>query len=296
MEKVYKVSEFKRILAESSNEFKAKIGSGVESEEKKNNGKAYDDAKKRAKDYDGGLSDEVGEKKAEYKKEDFNRTTLDYTPDNATPEYKKRVHAQVDGYTSEAEKKNGIEKAGDFSDNDKIYKELKKSGEELQDNAKTMKKSGLQAREWPDEVFDKESMYESKDGFDMRRMLNHINEIEDSIKPVNEEKKVKTIAFKKTEFLNEEHMINKIPDDFKKEGTSFKMKDKNGNSYLIEWKNGKANILEHSNKAGFNESMSRMKQLFDYKTNDTQTSYSDRLNENDDKFSDTLNKMRRIIK
>lgn len=296
METVYKVSEFKKLLAESSNEFKAKLGSGVESKENEQNGKAYSDAKKRAKDYDGGLSDEVGEKKAEYKKEDFNKTTLDYTPDNATPEYKKRVHAQVDGYTSVAEKNNNIEKTGDFSDNDEIYKELKKSGEEMQDNEKALKKSGLQAREWPDEVFDKENMYESKDGFDMRKMLNHMAQIEESVKPTNENKKVKTIAFKKTEFLNEGHMINKIPDDFKKEGTAFRMKDKNGNTYLIEWKNNKANILEHSNKEGFDESMSRMKQLFDYKTTDTSTNYSDRLNENDDKFSDTLNKMRRIIK
>ena len=33
METVYKVSEFKKLLAESSNEFKAKLGSGVESKE-----------------------------------------------------------------------------------------------------------------------------------------------------------------------------------------------------------------------------------------------------------------------
>ena len=296
METVYKVSEFKKLLAESSNEFKAKLGSGVESKEKEQNGKAYKDAKKRANDYDGGLSNEVGEKKAEYKKEDFNKTTLDYTPDNATPEYKKRVHAQVNGYTSEAEKNNGIEKIGDFSENEKIYDELKKSGEEMQDNAKTFKKSGLQAREWPDEVFDRENMYESKDGFDMRKMLNHMAQIEESVKPTNEKKNVKTIAFKKTEFLNEGHMINKIPDDFKKEGTAFRMKDKCGNTYLIEWKNNKANILEHSNKEGFNESMSRMQELFDYKTSDTSTNSSDRLNENEEKFSKTLDKMRKIIK
>ena len=236
------------------------------------------DAKKRAKDFDGGLSDEVGEKKAEYKKEDFNKTLMDYTPDNVTPEYKKRVKKEF---------VNGDD------ENEKIYKEFKKSGEEQQKNEKELKKSGLQAREWPDEVFNKDNMYESRDGFDMRKMLNSLNE-KTARKQFNESH-VKTILFKKTEFLNEAHMISRIPDDFKKNGTSFKMKDKNGSEYLVEWDNNKANIIEHVNKKGMDESISRMKELFDYRSSDTKTNYSDRLNENDDKFQETLNKMRKII-
>ena len=51
MELTYKVSDLKALISESSNEFKAKIGDGVESEDKKNNGKAYTDAKKRAKEF-----------------------------------------------------------------------------------------------------------------------------------------------------------------------------------------------------------------------------------------------------
>ena len=278
MEQVLTVKAIKGLIKESQQEFKAKIGNGVESGNKTNNGKAYSDAKKRAKDFDGGLSDEVGEKKAEYKKEDFNKTLMDYTPDNVTPEYKKRV------------KKEFVN--GD-KENEKIYKELKKSGEEQQKNEKELKKSGLQAREWPDEVFDKGNMYESRDGFDMRKMLNSLNE-KTTRKQFNESH-VKTVLFKKTEFLNEAHMISRIPDDFKKNGTSFKMKDKNGSEYLVEWDNNKANIIEHTNKKGMDESISRMKELFDYRPSDTKTNYSDRLNENDDKFQETLNKMRKII-
>lgn len=278
MEQVLTVKAIKGLIKESQQEFKAKIGNGVESGNKANNGKAYSDAKKRAKDFDGGLSDEVGEKKAEYKKEDFNKTLMDYTPDNVTPEYKKRV------------KKEFVN--GD-KENEKIYKELKKSGEEQQKNEKELKKSGLQAREWPDEVFDKDNMYESRDGFDMRKMLNSLNE-KTTRKQFNESH-VKTVLFKKTEFLNEAHMISRIPDDFKKNGTSFKMKDKNGSEYLVEWDNNKANIIEHVNKKGMDESISRMKELFDYRPSDTKTNYSDRLNENDDKFQETLNKMRKII-
>ena len=278
MEQVLTVKAIKGLIKESQQEFKAKIGNGVESGNKTNNGKAYSDAKKRAKDFDGGLSDEVGEKKAEYKKEDFNKTLMDYAPDNVTPEYKKRVKKEF---------VNGDD------ENEKIYKEFKKSGEEQQKNEKELKKSGLQAREWPDEVFDKDNMYESRDGFDMRKMLNSLNE-KTTRKQFNESH-VKTVLFKKTEFLNEAHMISRIPDDFKKNGTSFKMKDKNGSEYLVEWDNNKANIIEHTNKKGMDESISRMKELFDYRPSDTKTNYSDRLNENDDKFQETLNKMRKII-
>lgn len=278
MEQVLTVKAIKGLIKESQQEFKAKLGNGVESGNKANNGKAYSDAKKRAKDFDGGLSDEVGEKKAEYKKEDFNKTLMDYTPDNVTPEYKERVKKEF---------VNGDD------ENEKIYKEFKKSGEEQQKNEKELKKYGLQAREWPDEVFDKDNMYESRDGFDMRKMLNSLNE-KTTRKQFNESH-VKTVLFKKTEFLNEAHMISRIPDDFKKNGTSFKMKDKNGSEYLVEWDNNKANIIEHVNKKGMDESISRMKELFDYRTSDTKTNYSDRLNENDDKFQETLNKMRKII-
>ena len=278
MEQVLTVKAIKGLIKESQQEFKAKIGNGVESGNKTNNGKAYSDAKKRAKDFDGGLSDEVGEKKADYKKEDFNKTLMDYTPDNVTPEYKKRV------------KKEFVN--GD-KENEKIYKELKKSGEEQQKNEKELKKSGLQAREWPDEVFDKDNMYESRDRKNKKKMLNSLNE-KTTRKQFNESH-VKTVLFKKTEFLNEAHMISRIPDDFKKNGTSFKMKDKNGSEYLVEWDNNKANIIEHVNKKGMDESISRMKELFDYRSSDTKTNYSDRLNENDDKFQETLNKMRKII-
>ena len=44
----YKVSDLKALIAEGSNEFKAKLGPGVESGDKANNGKAYKDADKRA--------------------------------------------------------------------------------------------------------------------------------------------------------------------------------------------------------------------------------------------------------
>lgn len=270
MKQTYKVGEIKKLIAEGSNEFKAKLGNNVERDNKSNNGKAYSDAKKRAKDFDGGLSDEVGKKKAKYEKTDFNRTTLSHTPENATPEYKKRVHAQAKGYTSELEMNNKIEKVGDFSDNETIYNEFKKSDEEYRENEKALKKSGLQAREWSDKVFDKEDMYEQKS--------------------------VKTVYFKKTEFINESHMLNKIPDDFKCEGTTFRMKDKTGSEYLIEWTDNRANIIEHTNKQGLDESVARMKALFNYKSSDyvENSNVNSRLHEGNEGFTKTLDNVRKL--
>ena len=293
MEKIFKVGDLKRLVTESSNEFKAVLGPNVESDNKKNNGKAYTDAKKRAKDYDGGLEKEMLKDKPKFEKVDDNKTTLDYTPDNANDAYRKRVEAQVKGYTSELEQKNGLAKEGDFDGNENIYNGLKKAGKDMHKAEKDFKKSGLQAREYPDDVFEKNEMYESKDGFDMRNMIDKFRA--NAGKTVLKEH-VKTIYFKKTQFLNEEHMFSRIPDEFKNEGEQFKMKDKTGNEYLLEWKYGTANIIGHSNKGGMNESLERMKSMYNYSPKDTETTMSYRINEGEEAFRDTLDKMRKIIK
>lgn len=418
MEKTFKVGDLKRFIAESSNEFKPVLGVNVEKDNKSINDKAYKDAKQRAKDYDGGLEN-VGGKRVKYEKNDANRTTLDYEPENVSDDYKKRVKAQVEGYNSELEKSNKIEKSGDFSDNENIYNGIKKSGQELHNGEKDMKKSGLQGREWPEKVFDREEMYESKEGFDMKQMINRMrilqenfdgslddfykeeddrgeygepgmvksydigwnNSVENFEKEASEEgmsledylkywwneisceplpftwqklgngytyhgneitrvgnvvfkeiygqlmvdesapgeneynddfmsrvdnaqlgtkaqglmehKNIKTIFFKKTEFLTEGHMLSRIPDEFKTEGEQFKMKDKTGNTYLVEWKNNKGVIISHSNKQGMNESLSRMKDLYSYSSTDTNTTLNSRLNE-DANFNSTLNNARKI--
>lgn len=287
-------SEMEKLIRESSNEFKAKLGAGVEEKNKQINKDANKQSAERAKDYDGGLRDEVLEKKPKYVKDDFNKTTLDYTPDNATPEYNKRVHIQTKGYTSEQEMNNGSEKAGDFSDGENIYNGLKKSGEEMLKNQKELEKSGLQAREWDDKFFEKNSMYESKDGMDMRQMINHLKTVEESANKSQtpSDNNIKTVFYKKTSFITENHMIDKIPDDFKVNGLKFKMKDMNGNTYLVEWKNNKANVLLHENKVETNAEFNRMKELMGYKSTVAKTTVSSRLNESEQNFQNTLNKAR----
>ena len=111
-------------------------------------------------------------------------------------------------------------------------------------------------------------------------------------------KNIKTVYFKKTTFLTEGHMISRIPDEFKNEGTVFKMKDKTGNSYLIEWSDNRANIIGHENKQGLEDSVNRMRNLMEYKSEDyygTSTA-SQRLNEGDETFQQQLNKIRKLMK
>ena len=267
MEQVISVKALKQLISESSNEFKAKLGPNVESEDKKNNGKAYSDAKKRAKDFDGGLSKELGEEKAKFEKTDGNKTTIDYTPENASEDYKKRVHAQVKGYTSVAEMENGLEKTGDFSDNENIYQGIKKSGQEMHKNEEDFKASGLQANKMPKKTFVKGEMYESKEGVDMRNLINTIKDASYIQKPtLKENLKLKTILFKKTTFLNEEHMSSRIPDDFKKDGEQFKMKDKEGTEYIVEWNNGSAHVLSYENKTKINETIEKFHNISTYKS------------------------------
>lgn len=294
METIYKVSDLKKLIEESSNEFKAKLGPNVESEDKKNNGKAYKDAKKRAKDFDGGLSKEMGEEKVKYEKNDGNKTTLDYQPENMSDDYKKRVHAQVKGYTSVTEMENDIEKTGDFSDNEKIYQGIKTSGKEIHDNIEDFKRSGLQAREMPEKTFKKEEMYESKDGFDMRNIIDSLKEKTSMPQPVlNESKPLKTIFFKKTNFLTEGHMISRIPDEFKEDGKQFKMKDKSGSEYVVEWNHGKANVISHINKTKIDESFEKFHKYSNYSSESqiNKTNLNMRMNENSE-----INKMLKIMR
>ena len=294
MEQIVTVEALKKLIAESSNEFKAVLGPNVESENKKNNGKAYSDAKKRAKDFDGGLSKEMGEDKTKYIKTDPNLTLLDYQPENVSDDYKKRVHAQVKGYTSVAEMENGLEKTGDFSNNDNIYKAIKKSGQEIHNNVEDFKKSGLRGSNLPEKTFKKEEMYESKEGLEMRNIIDSLKRNSYIPKPVlKETKNMKTVVFKKTVFLTENHMISRIPDEMKNDGEQFKMKDKNGSEYIVEWNNGKACVISHINKHKIDESFKKFHELSNYSSNDTfkTSTPKDRIHENTE-----INKVLNIIR
>ena len=266
--KVYTLSEMCKILRESQ-EFNPKRGKNVESEDKKNNEKAVSDILKKAKEYDGGVKNL---KKRENPRDavDFNKTTLevDFT-NEPSKEYKERVKAQVHGFASADNEKNSkIEEDNnglDFEGNKDFYKEREDVSNTRSNRRHELKTSGLQSKELAkDKDFDKE--FKDKTLF-------------------KESKKMKRLHFSKTVFLDESHMMKKIPDDMKFDGNKFYMKDSVGNEYLVECvKDDFINNLIHTkvvgyeNKEKLNEELNRMKQLYGY--NSSQISQKSSVNEN----------------
>lgn len=244
MMKSYKVGDLRRIIKES-NEFKPVLGPNVESENKRNNEKSYKDSEKRAKDYDGGLKDP--KKGTLPPKTDGNKTTLDYNPVTEPDKaYKERVEAQAKGYTSKLEQDNGIEKAAEFDDEGKIFKQFKDAQtkrNELKDKIET---SGLQGHNLP---------HEKK------------HTLDESSKP-----KAKRLTFKNTTFLNEQQMLDRIPEHYKKDGQKIYMCDKSKNEYIVECvksqKTGvmETNIIGYKNEAKAKDQVDRIFELMEYKT------------------------------
>ena len=250
--KVYTLSEFCKVLKESQ-EFKARKGKNVESEDKKNNEKAVNDILKQGKKFDGGLSDE---KKKENPRDitDYNKTTLDndfaYEP---SKEYKDRVKAQVHGFPSAENEKNSKieeEKDGlDFEGNKDFYQQNAEKRKKVADARQTDKHAGLKSHNLPKETFKDNTLY------------------------TNESRKMKRLNFSKTVFLNEAEMIKKIPDDMKIDGNKFYMKDAVGNEYLVECVKDKAindiihtKVVDYRNKEKIDETFKRMKELYGYKS------------------------------
>lgn len=266
IERTYTISELKTLIKESANEFKAKIGDSVNSNNKKENEKTYSNAKKKIKDFDGGGNEMVENEKVP-EKMDGNKTTIDYNIEGADDNYRKRVKAQAEGYTSTLEKNNKIDKAAYFSD--KSYKQFKKSGEEMHKNAEDIKKTGLQAREMPKDSFKKPDMYESR--------------------------KISVLNFKNTTFINESQMLSRIPDDFKVNGKKFKVKDAGENEFIVEWKDNEANIISYENKKKLNETIEKFQKLSNYnsKNENKKTTAQSRLFESSE-FNNMLNKVRII--
>lgn len=266
-ERVYTINELKQLISESASEFKAKIGDGVTTANKKENSQSYSNAKKKMKDLNGGSEKKKTQKVND--KVDGNKTTLDYGMEaNCSDDFKEKVKAQAEGYTSTLEKNNGIEKTAEFSD--KSYKQFAKAGKEMADNKVQAKQSGLTARTLPKSAFEKESLYK-------------------------ESKKISVLNFKTTTFLNESQMISRIPDEYKVEGKRFKVKDAGANEFIVEWSEGEANILSYENKIKLNESIAKFNKLSSYnsKSQFSKTTAQSRMNENSE-FTKILNNVRII--
>lgn len=268
-ERIYTINDLKSLIKESASEFKAKVGDNVNATNKKENSKTYKDTKEKVKKFDGG-GDETVQKRSLPEKEDGNKTTLDYEMSAPVGKnFQDKVKAQAEGYTSTLEKKNGIEKSAEFSD--ETYKQFKNAGKKLANNKVLAKKSGLTARELPNSVFEKPSLYENT-------------------------KKISVLNFKNTTFINESQMISRIPDDYKFNGNRFKVRDSSENEFIVEWKDDEAQILSYENKKKLNESIDKFFKLSGYNSKDffKKSTNQTRLSENKE-FNEMIEKARKIM-
>lgn len=247
MQKSFNVGELRRVIRESSNEFKPVLGKDVESDNKRNNEKSYKEAEKLTKDFYGSFKDQNKSKKLPEK--DINRTTLDYTPRiEPSKEYKDRIKAQALGYTSKLEMENGIEKAADFEGNKRIFQQFKDSSDKVNSAKADLAHSGLQGRMHDKKEFERPTMYESQ-------------------KP-----KAKRLTFKHTEFMNEAQVLVRIPEQYKKDGQIIHMCDCKDNVYIVECVRSKntgrieTNIISHKNNRLVKENIDRIQELMDFKS------------------------------
>ena len=280
-EVTYSVKELKRVIKESSqNEFKPKLGQNVERDDKKNSQEAYDEAEKRAKNYDGGLKEP--EKNKLEPREDGNKTMLglDYDAEPGN-DFKKKVAAQAEGYTSENEKNNGIEKSGDFSDD--FYENEKETVNMMADDKDSIRTSGLVS-----------SKLKEKDA-DYGKSCTVFPGVNENKRPL------KRLTYHHTKFMNESQIFTKIPEEFKVDGNKFIVRDATDSEYLIEWcvdrKNNisEGRIINERNLNEADKTLDRMAELMGYKSADVfgRKASKSVINE-DNNVGDMLNKIRNI--
>lgn len=262
--KQYSVSELRKLIKESSQEFKPKFGDNVEKDNKKINDEAYKEIAKETEAYDGGVRNNSN-KKIQYPNTD-GKGMADLNYDSISDDFKKRVKSQMKGYTSaEAEKAHKNDPFGNAE-----FKEI----EGLEDRAKELDKK---------EVASKTNGLTSKhlDKNDVSNLRHRVYE-----------DKFTRIRFKNTSFVTENHMISRIPDEYKINGKKFIMEDKNSNEYLVEWYNDEPKVL---NTSKVNEQQARIKELFGYKRGNSNTTCHSRLDENA-RIDDMLGKVRKLMK
>lgn len=263
--------ELKKIIKEGTNEFKALLGNKVDSLNKKNNQEAYKEIEKQLKDYDGGLRDYDTKDKEIVSAEGDNKGmhNLHYDGGTATKDFKDRVQAQMKGYTSKQAEdlhKNDPYGNADFGGSLESAKEKQK---EIDNNELRGKEMGLTGRETKDILKKAQT---------------------DSV--LEGEEKMKQLYFKKTEFINEEHITSKIPEEYRVEKKRFVVKDKTNTEYLVEWSCNKANILQKMNYNTLNEELSRIKSLFNYKSPSFYSRNHSRIVNEDKEIQNMFNKVR----
>ena len=174
LEEYYTIGEL--LLNETSGtkqEFKAKIGNGVESSNKREQEKAVRDITKNAEELDSEGRKDVKPVQPRVEFPDYNKTTLDvnfeYEPDDA---WKERVKAQAEGYPSVQNKENnGYDQSLGFDGNKNFYDARKKMSKDRNDLDTIERESGLKARIKKDEID-----YSNKTPFNEAKQIKRLNE------------------------------------------------------------------------------------------------------------------------
>ncbi len=268
------VGELRRVIKESQNEFKPLVFGSDES--KKINDKAYADIKRETDKYDGGLSSQGKKKLGGGIASTDNRGMHDLEYDNINKPFKDKVKSQIKGYTSkDAEDKHKNDEFGNatFDNQGNIYNAAKAHADAVKQGKDTAAEIGLTGRE-----------------------LNK-QDIEKEKETMGESKQIQMLSFKKEKFISEGHMMTLIPDEYKKVGNRFIMRDKADNQYLVEWTDKEPNVKKKLNMTLVNEEKERIKQLWGYKSAETQTRTDSSFRLQEDKgFSDMVNKARKLMK
>lgn len=276
----YTLGELMKVMLKESSEQKPVVGKNVWKDNSQNNVKAVEDIMKQTKEYD-----DVKEEKRSSNPEnitDYNKTTLDvnfsYEP---SKDYKERVKAQVQGFPSVENKKiSEIEKNDslDFEGNDEFYKNNKKKQTEVSDVKIDIKHAGLKSHNLPKENFKDKTIF------------------------TNENKKMKRLQYNKA-FLSEEHVLKKVPDDYKVDGNRFMMKDVNGVEYIVECTKDKTvdyvytKVVQVINRNAVNEQLERIKQLTNYSSGKYfAQSTSESRKKEDNMVSESLKKVKELSK
>lgn len=272
MIKAIKVGELRRILSEESkNEFKPVVFGDVES--KRINGKAYDDIRKETSKYNGGIGNKTRPNKNSSSTND-NKGMQDLQYDSINQPYNERVKSQMKGYTSKMAEdmhKNDAFGNAQFDKDGKFYNAAKKQSAEYKKNRDKASEIGLTGRKIAKK--------------DIKKLH----------KTIGESHKIKQLKFKNTCFLSEGHMMSLIPDEYKKNGKRFIMRDGKDNQYLVEWSDKTPSVAKKVNMNIVNEEKQRIKELWGYKSAEAINSTPQtRLNETNN-IGEMIDKARKLM-
>lgn len=252
IEEYYTISELLNEVSNTKQEFKAKIGHGVESSNKREQEKAVRDITKDAEKMDNPRRNQKDKELPAVEPNDYNKTTMDVRFEADAPQsYKDRVRAQALGYPSvQNMEKNDYATYLDFDGNKDFYNDRKKMSDHRNEIEKQERESGLKARLKTATDYSNKTMFENKDYLPKKRLV-----------------------FKNTMFLSEAQVIKAVPEDYRIDENRFYMQDKTGTDYLVECKADPfgyvhVEVVNRLNKTEVNEELDKMRRLADYRYSD----------------------------